>query len=147
MLGGAIGMINNEVDSSEEAPSGSEPHWRSSLTARSADFYEMRTTRLSQPAAGRGSCRRAAGLFARGLAVHEAPGLLLRSGCARASGTASVVKEREAGGLGALPAQTGSRETAHVGCKSLSLALKPADLFDSNPCVLPRTVIGELMLT
>ena len=34
--------------------------------------------------------------------------------------------------------------------KSLSLALKPCDrldLFDSNPCVLPRTVIGELMLT
>ena len=23
-------------------------------------------------------------------------------------------------------------------------ARKPADLFDSNPCVLPRTVIGEL---
>ena len=36
-----------------------------------------------------------------------------------------MVREREAGGLGALPAQTGSRETAHVGCKSLSLALKP----------------------
>ena len=101
----------------------------------------MRTTRLSQPAAGRGSCRLWLWLW---LAVHEAPGILLRSGCARASGTASVVKEREAGGLGALPAQTGSRETAHVGCKSLSLALKPADLFDSNPCVLPRTVIGEL---
>ena len=92
----------------------------------------MRTTRLSQPAAGRGSCRRAAGLFARGLAVHEAPGILLRSGCARASGTASVVKEREAGGLGALPAQTGSRETAHV---ALKIAHRPADLFDSNPCV------------
>ena len=62
-------------------------------------------------------CQRAAELFARALAVHEAPGLLLRSGCARASGTTSVVKEREAGGLGALPAQTGSRETAHAAFK------------------------------
>ena len=88
----------------------------------------MRTPRLGEAAAERGTaggCGQLPGVFAREWAVHEAPGLLLRSGCARASGTASVVKEREAGGLGALPAQTGSRETAHVGCKSLSLALKP----------------------
>ena len=80
----------------------------------------MRTPRLGEPAAERGELP---GVFAREWAVHEAPGLLLRSGCARASGTDSVVRERDAGGLGALPAQTGSRETAHVGCKSLSLAL------------------------
>ena len=73
----------------------------------------MRTPRLGEPAAERGL----PGVFAREWAVHEAPGLLLRSGCARASGTDSVVRERDAGGLGPLPAQTGSRETAHAALK------------------------------
>ena len=50
------------------------------------------------------------------------PQLILRSGCARASGTASGTRERDAGGLGSLPAQTGSRETAHA---ALKIARRP----------------------